>query len=80
MNCTKHFDLSSSLSFSQLQDSRFVECADYIFSGLVCSVLSLDECLIKINYGRFRVCFRCLEKVILRSRLCLDKDEFRHHR
>ena len=50
------------------------------FSGLVCSVPSLDECLIKINYERFCVCFRCLEKVILWSRLCLVKDEFRYHR
>ena len=25
-------------------------------------------------------CFRFLEKVILRSRLCLAKDEFRYHR
>ena len=49
-------------------------------SGLVCSVLSPDECLIKINYGQFCVCFRCLEKVILWSRLCLAKDEFRYHR
>ena len=50
------------------------------FSGLVYSVLSLDECLIKINYGRFCVCLRCLEKVILWSRLCLAKNEFRYHR
>ena len=49
-------------------------------SGLVCSVLSPDECLIKIIYGQFCVCFRCLEKVILWSRLCLAKDEFRYHR
>ena len=48
------------------------------FSGLVCSVLYLDECLIKINYGRFCLCFRCLEKVILWSRLCLARDEFRY--
>ena len=52
---------------------RFMICrvCRLYFSGLVCSVLSLDECLIKINYGRFGVCFRCLEKVILWSRLCL---------
>ena len=43
-------------------------------------MLSLDECLIEINYGRFFVCFRCMEKVILWSRLCLAKDEFRYHR
>ena len=43
-------------------------------------MISLDECLIEINYGRFFVCFRCMEKVILWSRLCLAKDEFRYHR
>ena len=54
-----------------LQDSWFVECADSVyFSWLACSVLSLDECQIKINYGRFCVCFRCLERVILWGRLC----------
>ena len=80
MNCTKHFDLSSSLTASCV--ARFMICwvCRLYFSGLVCSVLSLDECLIKINYGRFCVCFRCLEKVILWSRLCLAKDEFRYHR
>ena len=77
---TKHFDLSSSLTASCV--ARFMICwvCRLYFSGLVCSVLSLDECLIKINYGRFCVCFRCLEKVILWSRLCLAKDEFRYHR
>ena len=35
--------------------------------------------LIKISYGRFCLCFRCLEKVILWSRLCLAKDEFRYN-
>ena len=47
--------------------ARFMICwvCRLYFSGLVCSVLSLDECLIKINYGRFYVCFRWLEKVIL---------------
>ena len=80
MDCTKHFDLSSSLTASCV--ARFMICwvCRLYFSGLVCSVLSLDECLIKINYGRFCVCFRCLEKVILWSRLCLAKDEFRYHR
>ena len=63
MNCTKHFDLSSSLTASCV--ARFMICwvCRLYFSGLVCSVLSLDECLIKINYGRFCVCFRCLERV-----------------
>ena len=72
MNCTKHFDLSSSLTASCV--ARFMICwvCRLYFSGLVCSVLSLDECLIKINYGRFCVCFRCLEKVILWGRLCSD--------
>ena len=80
MNRTKHIDLSSSLTASCV--ARFVICwvCRLYFSGLVCSVLSLDECLIKINYGRFCVCFRCLEKVILWSRLCLAMDEFRYHR
>ena len=79
MNCTKHFYLSSSLTASCV--ARFMICwlSRLYFSGLVCSVPSFDECLIKINYGRFCVCFRCLEKVIL-SRLCLAKDEFRYHR
>ena len=80
MNCTKHFDLSSSLTAGCV--ARFVICwvCWLYFPGLVCSVLSLDECLIKINYGRFCVCFRCLERVILWSRLCLAKEEFRYHR
>ena len=80
MSCNKHFDLSSSLTASFV--ARFIICwvCRLYFSGLVCSVLFLDECLIKINYGRFCVCFRCLEKVILWSRLCLAKDEFRYHR
>ena len=34
----------------------------YYFSELVCSVLSLDGCLIKINYGRFCVCFDAWRK------------------
>ena len=80
MNCTKYFDWSSSFQASCV--SRFVICWVYrlYFSGLVWSVLSLDGCLIKINYVRFCICFRCLEKAILRSRLCLAKDEFRYHR
>ena len=61
---------------------RFMTCwvCRLYFSGLVCLVISLDECLIKVNYGWFCVCFRCLEKVILWSRLCLAKDDFRYHR
>ena len=80
MSSTKHFDLSSSLTPSCF--TRFMICwaCRLYFSRLVCSVLFLDECLITINYGRFCVCFRCLEKVILWSRLCLAKDEFRYHR
>ena len=56
MNCTKHFDLGSSLT------ARFTICwvCRLYFSGLVCSVLSLDECLTKINYGRFFVAPRKL--------------------
>ena len=80
MNCTKHFDLSISLTASYVTIFMICGVCRLYFSGLVCSVPSLDECLIKINYGRFCVCFRCLEKVILWSRLCLAKDEFRYHR
>ena len=49
MNCTKHFNLRSSLTASCV--SRFMIClvCRLYFSRLVCSVLSLDECLIKIN-------------------------------
>ena len=76
----KIFDFNSSLTASCV--ARFMICwvCRLYFSGLVCSVLSLDECLIKINYGRFCVCFRCLEKLILWSRLCLAEDKFRYHR
>ena len=79
MSSTKHFDLSSSLTPSCF--TRFMICwaCRLYFSRLVCTVLFLDECLITINYGRFCVCFRCLEKVIFWSRLCLAKDEFRYH-
>ena len=53
MNCTKHFDLSSSLTASFV--ARFMICkvCRLYFSGLVCSVLSLNECLIKINMEDF---------------------------
>ena len=53
MNCTKHFDLSSSSTASYIE--RFMICwvCRFYFSGLVCSVPFLDECLIKINYGWF---------------------------
>ena len=49
MNCTKHFDLSGSLTASCV--ARFMICwvCRSYFSGLVWSVLSSDECLIKIN-------------------------------
>ena len=58
MNYTKH--LTSSLTASCV--ARFMICwvCRLYFSGLVCSVLSLDECLIKINYGRFCVTLRKL--------------------
>ena len=51
MNCTKHFDFSTSLT--AICVARFMICrvCRLYFSGLVFSVLSLDECLIKINYG-----------------------------
>ena len=74
------FDLSSSLTASCVARLMICWVCPLHFSGLVCLVLSLDECLIKINYGRFCLCFWCLEKVILWSRLCLAKDEFRYHR
>ena len=47
MNCTKHFDLSSSLTASCV--ARFMICwvCRLYFSGLVCLVLSPDEYLIK---------------------------------
>ena len=80
MNCTKHFVLSSSLKASCVARIMICWVCRLYFSGLVCSVLSLDECLIKINCRRFCVCFRWLEKVILWSRLCLAKDKFRYHR
>ena len=53
MNCTKQFYLSSSLTASCV--ARFMMCwvCSLNFSGLFCSVLSLDECLIKITNGRF---------------------------
>ena len=62
MNCTKHFDLSSSLTASFV--ARFMICwVCWLFiSELVCSLLSLAECLIKINYGRFCVCFDAWRK------------------
>ena len=65
MNCTNHFYLSSSLTASCFERFMICQVCQLYFSGLVCSVLSLDECRIKMNYGRFCVCFRYLEKVIL---------------
>ena len=62
MNCTKHFDLSSSLTASFV--ARFMICkvCRLYFSGLVCSVLSLDECLIKINMEDFVYVFDAWRK------------------
>ena len=67
MNCTKHFDLSS--PFTARCPScvaRFMICwvCRLYFSGLVSSALSLDECLIKINYGRFCVAPRMLCRLV----------------
>ena len=61
-NIAQGVDLSSSLMASCL--ARFMICwvCRLYFSGLVRLVLSLDECLIKIDYGWFCVCFRCLEE------------------
>ena len=60
MNCTKHFDLGISLTASYV--TIFMICRVYrlYFYGLVCSMPPLDECLIKINYGRFCVAPRKL--------------------
>ena len=80
MNYTKHFNLSSSLTAELCCKIHDLLSGRLHFSGSVCSVLSVDECLIKIYYRRVCVCFRCLEKVSLWSRLCLAKDEFRYHR
>ena len=62
MKCTKHFDLSSSLTASFV--ARFMICkvCRLYFSGLVCSVLSLDECLIKINMEDFVYVFDAWRK------------------
>ena len=62
MNCTKHFDLNSSITASCV--ARFMICwvCRLHFSGLVCSELSLDKCLFKINYGRFCMCFDAWRK------------------
>ena len=64
MNCTKHFDLNSSLTVSCV--ARFMICwvCRLYFSGLVCSVLSLDECLIEINCGQFCVAPRKLSHLV----------------
>ena len=64
MNCTKHFDLSSSLTACCV--ARFMICwvCRLYFSGLVCLVLSLDECLIKITYGRFCLALRKLCRLV----------------
>ena len=60
MNCTKHFDLGISLTVGYV--TIFMICRVYrlYVYGLVCSMPSLDECLIKINYGRFCVALRKL--------------------
>ena len=64
MNCTEHFDLRSSLTESCV--ARFMICwvCRLYFSWLVSSVLSLDECLIKSNYGRFCVAPRKLCRLV----------------
>ena len=63
----QHFDLSS--PFTARCPScvaRFMICwvCRLYFSGLVSSALSLDECLIKINYGRFCVAPRKLCRLV----------------
>ena len=54
MNCTKHFDLSISLTASYVTIFMISGVCRLYFSGLVCSVPSLDECLIEINYERWQ--------------------------
>ena len=79
MNRTKNFDLSSSLTASCV--ARFMICwvCRLYFSGLVCSVLSLDECLIKINYGRFCVAPRKPCRLVwYRDWLILSNDKNRN--
>ena len=49
----RHFDFSSSLMAICVARLKICWVCRFYFSGLVCLVLSLDECLIKINYGRF---------------------------
>ena len=49
------------------------------FSGLVCSVLSLDECLIKINCRRFCECFRCLRESDLVESFVFGQGRIRQH-
>ena len=64
INCAKHFDLSSSLTASCV--ARWMICwvCRLYFSGLVFLVLSLDECLIKINCGLFCVAPRKLCRLV----------------
>ena len=49
----RHFDFSSSLMAICVARLKICWVCRFYFSGLVCLVLSLDECLIKINYGQF---------------------------
>ena len=62
MNCTKHFDLSSSLTEAVSQDLWFVECADYIFlDWFARSYLSMNVCL-KLTMGDFVCVFDAWRK------------------
>ena len=64
MSCTKHVDLSNSLTASCVARLMICWVGRLHFSGLVCSVLSLDECLIEINYSRFCVVLRKLCRLV----------------
>ena len=57
-----------------LQDSWFVDCADYIFLDWFARCYLQMNVWLKLTMDD-SVCFRCLEKVILWSRLCFAKDE-----
>ena len=79
MNRTKHFDLSSSSTASCVARLMICWVCRLHFSRLVCSVLSLDECLIKINYGRFCVAPRKPCRLVwCRDWLILSNDKNRN--
>ena len=79
MNRTKHFDLSSSLTASCVARLMICWVCRLHFSGLVCSVLSTDEYLIKIYNGRFCVAPRKLCRLVwYRDWLILSNDKIKN--